>query len=314
MFADSATRRRIIETVLARVDEAYVHPDVATEMDQAVRRRVDRGEYDDLDDLRDLATALTKHLREASGDLHIRVAARQSPVPAYPSDGATPPELLQERAARGRRSNFGLTKVEVLNGNIGLLCVNSFDFEPEPASATVAAALTFLSHTQSLIIDLRANHGGEPAMVQLLASYFFHAPPVQLSSIFWRQRNVQQEFWTHADVEGPRYGAEKKVRLLTSRETFSAAEQFCYDLKQLGRATLIGERTGGAAHPVWPYRIDQHVELLLPTGRAINPISKTNWEQQGIRPTREVTAEQALDVALLAARSEPHNGLNPQVP
>ena len=35
----------------------------------------------------------------------------------------------------------------------------------------------------------------------------------------------------------------------------------------------------------------------IPIGRAINPISKTNWEGTGVQPDIAVPAEQALDVA-----------------
>jgi hypothetical protein len=304
VLADSATRRGIIETVLTRVREAYVLPEVAADVDQALRTQLESGAIDHLHTLSTFAADLTLRLREISHDRHFHVIARDSLVPDYPNDGTTPSELLQERAERGRRSNFGFTKIEVLAGNIGMLRVDSFDYEPEPAMDTVAAAMSFVAHTRALIVDLRANHGGEPTMVQLLASYFFPPAAVQLSSIFWRSRNARQHFWTHADLAGTRYTGQRKVYLLTSSKTYSAAEQFCYDLQQLGRAAVIGERTGGAAHPVWPYRIHEHVELWLPSGCAVNPISHTNWEQTGVKPAHEVTAEQALEVALRLARPD----------
>ena len=105
------------------------------------------------------------------------------------------------------------------------------------------------------------------------------------------------QFWTAAYVEGPRL-TKSDVYVLTSSNTFSGAEEFTYNLKNLKRATIIGETTGGGAHPV-DIRAFRNLSVVmrLPYGRAINPITGTNWEGTGVKPDIEVPRDKAYDVA-----------------
>ena len=89
--------------------------------------------------------------------------------------------------------------------------------------------------------------------------------------------------------------------LLTSRKTFSGAEEFTYNLQNLKRATVIGEVTGGGAHPGDVYKIHPHFGAFIPTGRAINPITGTNWEGTGVIPDIEIPQDQALKTAHVLA-------------
>jgi C-terminal processing protease CtpA/Prc len=150
-----------------------------------------------------------------------------------------------------------------------------------------------------LIIDLRKNGGGDPAMVTLLSSYLF-AESTHLTSIYWREDDRTVQFWTHPYVPGPRL-ATTPVYVLTSSDTFSGAEDLTYNLQQLKRATIVGEVTGGGAHPGGGFAIDQHFEVGIPTGRSISPVSGTNWEGTRITPDIAVEQEESLMVAHIAA-------------
>ena len=162
------------------------------------------------------------------------------------------------------------------------------------------AAMNFLSNSDAIIIDLRRNGGGEPSMIQLISSYFFEEP-VHLNSFYIRDEDKMKQFWSHAHVEGPRM-TDTPLYVLTSSNTFSAAEEFTYNMKNLERATIVGQTTGGGAHPVRFLRFDDlKVSMSLPFGRAINPITGTNWEGTGVVPDLEVPAEQALDRGHLEA-------------
>jgi C-terminal processing protease CtpA/Prc len=100
------------------------------------------------------------------------------------------------------------------------------------------------------------------------------------------------------------------VYVLTSQRTFSGGEEFTYNLKSLGRATIVGETTGGGAHPVRGEWINEQFTIGVPFARAINPITKTNWEGTGVAPDVEVPAAEALDKAreLIAAGAGPQPG------
>jgi retinol-binding protein 3 len=91
------------------------------------------------------------------------------------------------------------------------------------------------------------------------------------------------------------------VYVLTSGHTFSGAEEFAYNLKNLKRATIVGEVTGGGAHPVGGFAITPHVGAHIPVGRAINPISGTNWEGTGVAPDIAVPQADALRTAQVLA-------------
>jgi C-terminal processing protease CtpA/Prc len=160
--------------------------------------------------------------------------------------------------------------------------------------------MTLLAHTDALIVDLRQNGGGDPEMIALITSYLFDQM-TNLNNMYWRDGDRTQQFWTLPYVPGPRYGGNKPVYVLTSNDTFSGAEEFAYNLKNLKRATIIGEVTGGGAHPVGGFAIGPHVGARIPVGRAINPISGTNWEGTGVTPDIPVPQADALRTAQILA-------------
>jgi C-terminal processing protease CtpA/Prc len=156
--------------------------------------------------------------------------------------------------------------------------------------------MNFLAHTNALIIDLRQCRGGNPGMVALISSYLFDGEPLHLNSLYWREEDFTQQYWTLPYVPGKRY-SDKPVYVLTSPATFSAGEEFAYNLQTRQRATLVGATTGGGAHPGSPYRLHPHFEVFIPVGRAINPVTNDNWEGKGVIPDITVAQEKALNVA-----------------
>jgi C-terminal processing protease CtpA/Prc len=299
MAIDVKTRAAVIEGAIKALNENYIFPETAKKMEQAVRERMKRKEYDKITGAENLARTLTAHLQEVSRDKHLRIRYSQEILPDFSREQqASPDERERQRAFAGAR-NFGFEKVERLDGNIGYFDLRGF-MDAEMAGETAAAAMSFLANTDALIIDLRRNGGGQPEMVALLSSYLFDKP-THLNDIYSRFDNRTQEYWTREPVAGKRYGESKPVYVLTSNRTFSGAEEFAYNLKNLKRATIIGETTGGGAHPVRPHRLTDHFMIGVPFARAINPITKTNWEGTGVKPDIETPAAQALKTAHLLA-------------
>jgi C-terminal processing protease CtpA/Prc len=154
--------------------------------------------------------------------------------------------------------------------------------------------MNFIGNVDAVIIDLRDNGGGAPAMVSFISSYLFNER-THLNDLWTRRNNTTEEFWTQ-DVPGKRL-ATQPVFVLTSSRTFSGGEEFTYNLKSLKRATIVGETTGGGAHPTGPQPIDERFMIAVPFARAINPITKTNWEGTGVEPDVKVAAADALATA-----------------
>ncbi len=296
---DAATRTKVIDAILKRLTDSYVFPDIAKKMEQSLHERVEKKEYDQITSSKEFATKLTNDLQDVSHDKHLRVRYSHETIPER---GERREPTAEEREQRRRDltwMNHGFAKVERLPGNIGYLEFLNF-MDEELGADTVAAAMNFVNGTDALIIDMRRNGGGNPAMVALVCSYLFGNEPVHLNDLYWREGNRTEEFWTRKEVAGKRY-LNKDVYVLTSKRTFSGAEEFSYNLKNLKRATIVGETTGGGAHPGGGFRINEHFGMFVPTGRAISPITKANWEGTGVSPDISVPADQALHVARIMA-------------
>src|SRR5687767_7963184 len=308
---DAATRTQVIDGILKRLNESYVFPEVAKKMEQSIRERVAKKEYDQITSARQFATTLTKDLQGVSNDKHLRVRYSHAPIPEREPRREATAEEREQRRRDLNWTNHGFAKVERLRGNIGYLEFVNF-MDEELGADTVAAAMNFVNGTEALIIDMRQNGGGNPAMVALVCSYLFGPEPVHLNDLYWREGNRTDEFWTKKEVAGKRY-LNKDVYVLTSKRTFSGAEEFTYNLKNLKRATIIGETTGGGAHPGGGFRISEHFGMFVPTGRAISPITKTNWEGTGVTPDVAVPADHALHVARVMALKKQLDKVNPDL-
>jgi hypothetical protein len=298
---DKAARGKVIGGATALLDSFYVFPNVAKQIADSLRARDARGAYDSYTNGMAFGVKLNDDVRDLSHDKHMRVNYSVQPIPRRPDN---PPPPTPEQLARMRQQmdefNCGFVKVEQLDGNIGYVKFNGF-FDVDACGATAAAAMNFIAGTRALIVDMRDNGGGQPAMVAYVSSYLF-STRTHLNDLWERRSGSTEEYWTRDDVPGRKFGGEKPVYVLTSSRTFSGAEEFSYNLKSLKRATIVGETTGGGAHPVSGHRIDDHFMIGVPFARAINPITKTNWEGVGVEPDIKVPASDALTTALKLIR------------
>lgn len=299
MPIDSATRSQVIDELVKELDARYVFPEIGKKMGDDIRARQKNKEYDDIATARAFTNKLTADMIGISRDKHIRVRYSMQPIPVRKNGSEPTAEEKTEYSAFLKRVNYGFEKIEVLPGNIGYINLRNF-FDPVEGADTVAAAMGFLHNTEAIIFDLRQNGGGAPEMVALISSYLFGDKKVHLNDLYFRGTGKTKEFWTDPTVAGKKYGS-KDVYILTSNRTFSAAEEFSNNLKVLKRATIIGETTGGGANPGDMVRLTENFEVFIPDGRAINPITKTNWEGVGVEPDVKVVKEQALHTAQIAA-------------
>ena len=298
---DGATRSATLDAALKALEDIYIFPEVAAGMRRDIMARVQRHEYDTVSNAKVFGERVTADLRSVSHDKHIVLAWSESaiPEPGPAPDSTTRAARREQDRREGALANFGFRRAERLRGNVGYLDLSYFAL-PALAGRVPAAAMDFLRNSDALIIDVRDNDGGRPEMVALLIGYLVDQP-VALTGIFPRRDARTSTAMSDRVADSLRYG-NKPVYLLTSSEgTISAGEAFAYDLKMLKRATLVGETSAGAANPGRFVRIGPHFQLFVPFGRAVNPITNTNWEGVGVKPDIAVRADSALKVAYLKA-------------
>ena len=299
---DAATRARVIDGVVANLNEFYVYPESAKKMEEALRERQKKGAYDAVTDGEKFASMLTDDLQQVSHDKHLHVMFSPEVLPK--GEPKRTPDDEAQRRTELERDNCAFEKVERLPSNIGYLKFNAF-LDPVICGPTAMAAMNFLGNVDAIIFDLRANGGGDPKMIAFISTYLF-GEPTHLNDLYNRKEDSTTQYWTMPYVPGKRLTG-KPVFVLTSKRTFSGAEEFSYNLKNLKRATIIGETTGGGAHPVSGHRVDDHFMIGVPFAKAVNPISKTNWEGTGVEPDVKVPADEALDVAKKMAAEQIRN-------
>ncbi len=289
--------REIVQTAMTILRSRYVFPERAAQAAAAIEARLSAGEYDDLAEP-ELAERLTSQLYAICADKHLRVHAHPEPRRPRPMP-AERVRARQDMQQVGRLDNFGIYRVERLEGNVGYVDLRRVAL-PQNAGASIAAAMELVSGTYALIFDLRRNGGGSPDGVVFWCSYLFDGPSVHLNDIFEAETGETRQFWSVSWVPGSRY-VDKPVYVLTSHETFSGGEDLCYTLQALGRAQLIGETTGGGAHPTGMRPLSATMAISVPFARSVNPITGTNWEGTGVVPDVSVAADVAYDVAYATA-------------
>lgn len=295
---DGTLRQKTIDAISERLTDYYVYSDVAAKMVEAVRIHQKAGDYNSIVDGNEFAEALTRDLRAVSQDRHLSVSYEPftSPSAAGTPDGPHRPSPDDEARFRTmiEHDNCTFSKVEILDHNIGYIKFGAFP-PPDICGPTVVAAMSFVAHTDALIFDLTENHGGSPEMVDFMVSYLFREP-THINDLTNRHDNQTHQYWTIPWLPGPRF-IDQPVYVLTSHHTFSGGEEFTFDLKTQKRATIVGETTGGGAHPMQGLSAGDHFSIGVPFGRPINPVTKGDWEGTGVEPDVKAAAADALKTA-----------------
>ena len=308
--------KQVVEGVIRAINKYYVSADVAKRVEENLRQRLQKGEYDKITSAYDLMDALDLHMQGISRDRHLALAYSHLAEPLLKGGRDFSPETVQEKEAgraAARARNFGFEKVERLPGNIGYLEMNSF-VRPEFSGETARSVMDFVANTDALIIDLRKSSGGSADMVLFMSSYFFDAEPFHLGDWFVRAENRTQQWWTLPYVPGSRY-VGKDVYILVSRRSFSAVEGLSAILQHHKRAVIVGEQTRGGTHPGRMVRVHPNFAVFVPmswfiypTGtpsfpidRPVYPTTRTDDPPTGVKPDIAVPANQALKRAHLEA-------------
>ncbi len=297
LHLNKTLRKQVVDNISLSLKDNYIYLDTAIRMSKFINSKFKAGAYDTIITPSVFASKLTSDLLSVYSDGHLSIEYNPNFSTGNSNPNTTDEEKPTERMLKFRkRVNFGFEKAEILPGNIGYLKINGF-FAPDNTAREMAiASLRFISNSEVLIIDLRNNMGGDPGMVSYICGFFFK-DKTHLNDLYSRKDKSNTSYWAIPDSTVKSLNTIP-IYLLTSKKTFSAGEEFTYDLQTQKRAIIIGETTGGGAHPVQPFAIGNGFVANVPFARAINPITKTDWETKGVKPDIEVPAEKALDVTL----------------
>jgi C-terminal processing protease CtpA/Prc len=285
--------QQTVEATGAAIREEYFDAKFAATVDRKLQERLAAGNYSQLKSIDALAAELTNDLLELTKDKHLAVSVIQNASLDSGNTGNNG-RANATREMTGRRSNFGVERVEILAGNVGYLNLTAF-FRPDEAREAISAAMRLLRHADALILDVRDHGGGSPDTAALFASYFFDERRMPLFEIV--PRSGEKRVYETESADLSERNGKRPMYVLTSRRTVSAGEGIAYLLQERGRAEMVGETTAGAANPGRPYPVNATFEVTVPNGKVRSAIRGSNWEGTGVKPDVKIAADEALRVA-----------------
>jgi len=285
----------LIDSLSNALNRLYVFPDKAAVMIAAVNKQYKSGAYNKSPNRFELSMQIHKDLQQVHKDPHLSIIYE----PEFAKDIETIRSEAEQKEEhnmilnRMREENFAFVKTEILDGNIGYVRWDGFVEFVDEAKTTLNSAFQFVSNSKALIIDMRYNGGGSPEMVLQIQNYFFNKQ-VSMNHIIDRSLDTVKRY---TDPSKTDFKLNMPVYILTAKRTFSGAEDFTYGLKYAKRATVIGDTTGGGAHPTGSFSIGQGFVVNIPTHRSSNDVTNTDWEGTGVWPDIAIPSEQALTKA-----------------
>ena len=290
---NSEEQAQILHTISRLIMQNYIHKEIGDTCARFLEKQIDSNAYSEITHPREFSDRVTTDLLSVHQDKHIRL---QSVEPDENKlEGENPLLVFFLHAQEERKGDMGIREVKIFSGNIGYLDLRSF--EPlELSQPRIINTLQLIQNTDAVIIDLRNNNGGNPATVQFLCSWFF-SDSLTLNQIFWRRGNYTEYFRVIEDMGIPKR-PQVPLFILCGGRTFSAAEEFAYNLQAQRRATIIGEQTAGGANPGYSFAINERFNIFIPTGESINPVTKSNWEGSGVRPDIAIQEQNVLSFAI----------------
>jgi len=276
--------KNTIDSLVVILRESYVDPKKGEIMADSLNRYISSGRYNEITDGSVLSLRLTEDLWSLCHDKHLSVTYGK----IFEEDSTSIPES-------DITSNYGFRSSKIIENNIGYIRFDEFN-GTEEAKDVAAKAFETVTDCDALIFDLRYNTGGSPKLVQFIYSYLFDKP-TYVGSRYDRIKNDTTDFWTYTDIPGKPIGANVALYILTSSNTFSAAEEFAYFLKDMKRAIVVGEATSGGAHPVMHISVNDYFGVRIPYARMMSPMSKTDWEGIGVIPDIQISMDEALEAA-----------------
>lgn len=296
---DRKEKEQVIDSLSILLTNYYIFPEKIPPTISLLKANFKKGVYDKYQDPNVFADKLTEDVISIIHDKHFHVYFDPEAIAEERRATSSKDSLLliEDEIASGVAHNFGFKEVKILDGNIGYVNIDGFE-DLQYSVETINGAMNLVRNTKALIIDLRNNHGGYANSYQYLSSFFYGQEPVKLYDKYTRngKSDIYEQVHTFPFVNGLKRPSVP-LYILTSNFTFSAAEALAYHLQSLKRAVIIGEVSGGGAN-FWEGKIaTNRFYIHIPNARTIDPITKINWEEVGVKPDIEVSAQNALITA-----------------
>jgi len=279
----------IVDKLADLIEAHYILPEVATRVATGLRQHASTGRYSEFaDDPKALADAISKDVINLSDDKHMYVEHVST------MDGGD--DWIQDWLNNAPSKNYGVRKIEILDGNIGYLSLSSF-YPLEISGPSIRAAMELLRHTQGLVLDLRNNGGGDETSANAIIASFLSEG--SKSPLVIESRTTKTPLAIPVKLEWPRYDPQKKLVILINDRTFSAPESIAFSLQEIGRAIIVGSNSAGGAHMTdEATKISDGYQAGIPNKRPLGLLSGKNWEGTGVTPNIESSNETAIQLAL----------------
>jgi len=279
------------------VMDNYCSPEKLQGMKEAIEAASSNTEVLNIPDAESLANVLSDGVQTTVSDPRLRVTYEPNYVPAVaPKMPPLPPEQLIAVLQTS-------IKLDILEGNIGYLRIDHIlgeEVADKIGNLLLDLVWNKILPTSALIFDLRYTSSGDISGIPYIVSYFAEAEPlIHIDSIYDRPSNTTTKLLSMSTLLGERYGITKPLIILTSKNTKGIAEDVAYCLRNLKRASIVGEKTAGGSVKLDKIKVgDTDFYVTVPTAKSINPITGSTWEVTGVTPDVEVNAEDALATAI----------------
>lgn len=297
VFVRAAFPPSLIVDMAKIVLDNYCSPEKLLGMKEAIEAAGTNTEVLNIPDGESLARVLSAGVQGTVSDPRLMVSYQPNYVPAVPPKM---PPLPPEHLVAVLQTSI---KLDLLEGNTGYLRIDHIlgeDVAEKVGPSLIDLVWNKILPTSALIFDLRYTSSGDISGIPYIVSYFTQAEPVvHIDSVYDRPSNTTTKLFSLSNLLGERYGITKPLIILTSKNTKGIAEDVAYCLKNLKRATIVGERTAGGSVKLDHFKVgNTDFYITVPTAKSINPVTGSSWEITGVKPDVEVNAEDALATAI----------------
>ncbi len=273
LLAGCPQQAEVLESTASAIEKSYYPEAEAKLIARSVREWSERNRYAEAcGDWNAFAERLHKDLDAYNGHFFLeRVDKEAKKKPEA--------DWLMAWRAEAVPSNAGVREVRVFEGNVGYIRLSTF-YSWDMAKDKLRNALALVRDTESLILDLRQNGGGDAETAGRLVRAFLADDMKAVQRIAGREGTKDEPL---PERDTPTYRG--KLAVLVDRRSASASEFVAYSLQAAGRATVIGSRSAGAASLLdEPQPLVHGFEISVPNASPVNIVTGKNWEGGGVVP------------------------------